>query len=785
VLDALGIRVLVTKDRTEEYRISGRLPDAEKTLREEILARQKVFGAQNLSLAKLISELVMVLKAQHRLSEADMRQREVVGILTNFFGDRHPSSLLAKVTLASILSDQGLLKDAEMLQRLVQPVLNDVLGPEHPDTITALQILATNLASQGKYKEAEQTLRAVVTSRDKVMAAMHPQTIRATMSLASVLRAQGMLSEASSLMDSIDEKIRNVLNDDKFTKANLFIGQTHLYKDLGLLSKATESAVAALETIENLNLPEDDELRLIALESMALIHGALWNLKEQEEILRRVLRAKSSLDRRNPWLLETKSLLAKNLLDQALLDEASAMAEDVLIALGSSVTFNTKNILACTDILATVLFFQGQRGEAEEVRRQLLSSCEMELGKTDSFTLAAAYSLGEFYSEQGAYDIAQTLYIPVLQRFRDLQQFGLEAIKVATLLAISYRQQGNFDEAVKICTEAIVWSTQAFGEDHIETLAVYDILGRTYLQKGATSDAEELYLTRLEKQSKGHKLEISVRNNMAELMRQQGQFDAAEELTRVALQLSVTRHGKMHPESINMAGQVVSAALNRDLTDQLEESALETIELKVKVFGITHPSTINTLSALAYAYAAHGRFADARVLYNRIEDSGGVRALENSNPDRFATFCGKLADLYFRESHFEQAQKLEEKSLAVRQRIYDSGHRATLVSMANLASTLSAQRKYEEAELYLRQIVTVHETTAATDPQSIFNLQKSKVSLAAVLFFQDKLVESADLYRAVLEAPQRIGISTAVLDIWRADFQKVLKKLPEQEFKNS
>lgn len=781
VLDTLGIGVVVSTDRTEEYQISGRLPEAQKALQNEISARQSAFGTRHPSLAKLMSDLVVILKARSLIWEAERLQRDIVDILTNSFGDRHPSALLANVTLAALLADEGWLQNAEELHHRVQPILNEVLGPEHPETITALQILATNLVSQGKFKEAERILREVASSRNKVLTTMHPQTIRAEISLVSVLRAQGLLNQASDLMSSVNEKIRNIISDDDLTKAHLLISQANVCKELGLLNEATENAVAALEAIEKLKLLEDDTLRLTALEVMASIHGTFWKLKEQEDILRQVLRAKSSLDRRNPWLLTTKSFLARNLLDQNLLDQAAAVAGEVLESLERSVAVDTENVLACTDVLAAALYLQGQREEAEEKRRHLLSSCEKEFGKTHPFTLDAAYSLGKFYAEQGAYDRAQTLYIPVLQHFRDLQQLGKDAVRVASLLAIAYREQSNYDEAENLCNEAIIWCRQALGEAHTETLGVYDILGKIYLQRGRLSDAENLYLTKLEKQSQGNELEIHVKNNMAELRRQQGQLEAADELMLDALKLAETRYGQMHPASINMAGNVLGASLSKHLTDQLEETALETIKHKEKIFGVTHPSTIKTVSDLAYAYGEHGRIRDSQRLYKRIEDTGGVEALRLSNPSRYAIFCGKLADLYFRESQFEKAQELEEKALAVREHIYGDSHRATLVSMANLASVLSARNKYREAEGYLRHIVAVRETTSHTDPQSIFNLLKSKVSLAAILFFQDKFEESAELYRDVLKASHTIRLSTAITDSWKADFEKVLEKLPEQE----
>jgi tetratricopeptide (TPR) repeat protein len=781
VLEVLGIGVVVSMDRIEEYQISGRLPEAQEALKNEISARQGAFGPEHRSLARLMMDMAMVLKARNQPKEAERIQKDVVDILTKSFGDRHPSALLAKVNLASTLADEGWLKRAEELQHYVQPILAEVLGPEHPETLTALQILATTLVSQGKYKEAEKTLRDVASSRTKILTKTHPQTIKVEISLVAVLRVQGLLNQASDLMNNIDEKIQNALANDQLTKASLFISQAELYNELGLLDKATEKSTAALQAIEKLDLAKDDSLRLNALEGIASIYRASWMLKEEEDILRKVLHIKSSLDESNPWLLSTKTLLAKNLLSQNLLDEASDIAKGVLNALETSAEVYTENYLACIDVLASSLFLQGKKDEAEEKRLHLLSSCEEDLGKSHPFTLGSACYLGEFYADHGAYDKAEELYIPVLQRFRALQQLGKDAVKVATLLAVAIREQGKYESAENLCEETITWCEEAFGEDHIETLQVYDILGRTYLMRDKRSDAEKLYVTKLEKQSQGTELEIYVKNNMAELKRQQGQFEAAEGLMLEALKLTETKHGKLHPTSVKMAGNLLGSSLGEHLTTELEEMALGTIVAKERLYGVTHPSTIKTMSDLAYAYGEHGRFEDARRLYKRIEDAGGLEALEQSNPSRYAIFCGKLADLYFREEQFETAQALEERALSVRKQIYGDSHRATLVSMANLASTLHAQKKYAEASVYLRRTVTVREETVKADPHSILFLLKSKSNLAANLFFQDQFEEAAELYRDILEISQIIGVDAAIMDVWRADFGKVLEKLPQQE----
>ncbi len=91
----------------------------------------------------------------------------------------------------------------------------------------------------------------------------------------------------------------------------------------------------------------------------------------------------------------------------------------------------------------------------------------------------------------------------MLQQFRDLQQFGKDAVKVAARLAVAKREQCKYQDAENLCNEAIMWCKEVYGEDHIETLSVCDVLGRTYLMDNRRTDAENLYFTKIEEQSQG------------------------------------------------------------------------------------------------------------------------------------------------------------------------------------------------------------------------------------------------------------------------------------------
>lgn len=776
VLNAFGIGVLVSANRVEEYQVSRRLPNAEKSLESEVEQRALQFGETHRCLAKLKSELAMVLKAENRFTDAERQQQEVVTILTQCFGGHHPSPLLARINLASTLADQGWFRKAGDIQRQVQPLLKEILGEEHPETITALQILATTLTNLGEYKEAETTLRHVVTTRSKVLTPAHPSTINAELSLVSVLRAQGSLNQAIELMKSIEEKLSSTLAGDKLTKAQLCISQASLYKEMGSLDRATSSTMTALAAIDALKLPEDNQVRLTALQTLATIYGAGQEFDKEESALRKVLNKFGSSIESTRDKSTTQCLLAQNLLSQSRLDEAFSMANDAMASLGNSVTEDPENYVACVQVVVTVLSRRGEHEEAFKLEKALFKSCRAEFGETNYLTLDVAHSLGASYSDQGHYDEAQQLYVQVLEHLRETSQLGKAAIQVGRLLAVAYREQGHFDDAERQCEEALGWARASVGEQHAETRTIYNVLAATYSQMGRYADAERLFTILTDSGDKSS-LDIYVKENLSRLRQMQGRLEESKALRIEALELIATIYGTSHPEYILMMGNILAESLSHaeSLTQELEKDVVDNIELKKKVLGVIHPSTIKSMTDLAEAYTENGRLEDAATLFEEIWECGGVESLQN--PQRYAILLAKRASLYFQTGHFEEAEELERKALTVRQQIFGDDHRAVLVSMSNLASTLSARGNHAEAEKYLRSVLTVRESSPVTGPQALFSQLKSRIALAAVLFFQKKLQESLRLYQAVVADAERARFPDEVIYAWKVDMERVLQDI--------
>jgi tetratricopeptide (TPR) repeat protein len=757
VRDALGIGVLVSTDRTQQYRVQGRILAAEQSISSEILAREAELGELHFSLSKLKSDLVQIYKAQSRSREAKQLQEEIVSICANKHGERHPSVLAAKATLAAIFADEGLLLQAEKSQRELQPLFEEVLGKEHPETVIALQGWGATLHNQARYREAADVFRKVRAVRANTLTDDHPLTIRADICLAAALHGQGLLQEADQLMSRIASSSAH--SGDAVIEAHVHMSLANLYRDQSRLQEAEEAANRAIKILRR-KVSQDDPIRLDAEEVLAVIYGQKRDFAKQETLLRSILQAKAVLNQATPYVSTTRTFLASNLLKQGRIEDSVTEAQGVLDALNGSVALDAENYLACIQILATAASRRGKVTEAEKLRSDLLATCLQNLRPKDPNTLHARSFLADHYAEQGRFDEAVGLQKDNLQTLEEDGECGKFAAQAARELALSSRELSRFQEAIELCEKAILWSRKGVGDEHNDTVAIYNILAGTYLQRGSLADADALYQSKVVPHVAGTDLEMYVLESMAELRRAQGRIPESTNLSKQALDLTLQRLGEMHPTSIKMAGNVLGFRLTQEpLTPELEQEVLVNIERKSELLGFHHFSTIKTQSDLAYAYGEMGRKTEAEALYNTIE-AGDGQGVNLENVLRYATYLAKRADLSYRSEDFGRAQLLEEQALRLRQGLLPPEHSAVLVSMMNLAATLNAQRKYDEAEPLIHHVVSLRETHVGLDAPPTL---AAKNDLAAVLYFKGKLADSEALWWVVVEATRRTNLSSALL----------------------
>ncbi len=135
----------------------------------------------------------------------------------------------------------------------------------------------------------------------------------------------------------------------------------------------------------------------------------------------------------------------------------------------------------------------------------------------------------------------------------------------------------------------------------------------------------------------------------------------------------------------------------------------------------------------------------------------------------------RLAESYYEQGDYNQAQSLYERILLLKQNQLGSKHEALGADLTNLAGVLCVQGKFAEAEPYVKRIATIIE---ATEPVDTLRLAGCLNTLASVLFQQGKYPECEPLLEKSLRlrreklGPEHVDIADTL-----RDYAKLLRKL--------
>ena len=757
VRNSLSLGPLVTTNRIEQYRKERRLMEAEESLSLELDARKLAFGESDKSLLQLRIDLAQIYVTQARFKQAEALQQDIIWTCKETLQKRHPLTLSSISSLATTLALQGRLLEAEVLQRKLQIAHIEVLGQVHPDTITVSQNLARTLTDLGRHEEAANLLQQVSEARTETLGEYHPLTIRAELCLASSIQHIGLLQKASDMMAFVATKTSKV--EDPVIKAYTRMCQANMFRDLGLLEDAEDTARSAIKVFKR-KFAEDDSMKLEAEEVLATICGYKKDFKEEEKILRSVLKFRAPLDKRDHSILtlRTKQMLASNLLKQGELRDASVKAEEVVKASGNSPLIDPPTFLECIDVIASGLVLDAKRDQAEALRESTLEPCRLSLGEEHPFTIVAKARLAEFFSEQGSFHKAVKLHKEILEARCAKGPLGLAAITAAREFAWTLVDHGQFTQAANLCNNALAWCGSSIGPHHLETLRVTVVLASVYVGTRDYPKARELFDTKLTKAVTGQDMEIQAITIYTMLCTGEGKYKESIEMEQRAIYLALDRLGPQHPVTLKMRGNALGTRLQGVLTRELEIEVLEILQLKKNFLGPYHLSTIKTMADLAYAYGRHERLEDAKQLYRDIEENGGSTSLESLLGH--AAVCVRHADLHFRQERYQDSQKLEEEALEIRRRVLPEEHETVHLSMMNLASVLNAQGKYGEAEQYIKAVLEVRERRLGPDAPLTL---RAKNDLAAVLYGQGNLEGSEELFTDVVEASERMNESPEII----------------------
>ncbi len=278
-------------------------------------------------------------------------------------------------------------------------------------------------------------------------------------------------------------------------------------------------------------------------------------------------------------------------------------------------------------------------------------------------------------------------------------------------------EQGRFADAERLYRASIAMARQVFAGDHPRVSATLQNLGDLYISQGYPRQAEDFYRQALDIRrrllSPGHPDTAATLNNLARSLAAQGRLAEAEATFTGALQESRASLGEAHPQVAIILNNLADVRQSRGDPAGAEELYRRAIELTRRRLGPRHSDLAPALHNLASLQQERGDLAAAEASFRQalaiMEETSGRDHL------RSAMTRLSLALLLVQKGDAVNAEGMARRSLTVLAAKLSPGDVWVVAAQRTVGRSLAAQRRYAEAEPFLRALVPADSGQAAAE----------------------------------------------------------------------
>jgi serine/threonine protein kinase/Flp pilus assembly protein TadD len=411
--------------------------------------------------------------------------------------------------------------------------------------------------------------------------------------------------------------------------------------------------------------------------------------------------------------------------------------------------------------------------QALEIRRRLL-------GDDHPDALSSEYQFAEVLSLSGRLRDAQAHATRVLEaRRRVLGPDHVETLRTLGFYATGLMQQYKVPEAAAVFRELVERARRTLGEDHELTLRAESRLGSALAELGRLDEAEHLlrhaFVRSREVLGEDHGATITAVTEYAELVVKRGNHAEAERLLRETLDRERRLSGDDYPATyayLHSLGKVVFAqgrlAEAEDLLSQAWKGLRATI-------GADHIETIATAQDLGELLYDQGKFEAAEPCFREV--LANVNGFGEDHPLALGGLGALSAVLYFQGRYIDSEPFTRE--LVARLRRAEPPQDAHLArSLAELGENLVAQSRFEEAELAVRECITIRERIFGRIHPEMYRLHGARTLLGETISSQGRFAEAEPLlldgYQKLKDDP-RVPPPNPRRDRKRAALERLVK----------
>jgi serine/threonine protein kinase/Tfp pilus assembly protein PilF len=228
------------------------------------------------------------------------------------------------------------------------------------------------------------------------------------------------------------------------------------------------------------------------------------------------------------------------------------------------------------------------------------------------------------------------------------------------------------------------------------------VLGKTYADLGQSTNALEMTkeALRLRRQALGptNSAVAEALNNLGAIRYDLGDYAGAEDAARQALAIRMRLFG---PNNTNVAlslNNLGYALATQNKLAEAEETTQQALDIRKRLLPAGHPDISMTLVNLAGIQYERARFSQVEENFHEAAQSFE----KAGNGVAVGVVQANLGTVYARRGDLEAAEKIHEKTLALRTNLFKGDHPHLEISLTQLALVLIARGKLDDAENRLK-----------------------------------------------------------------------------------
>jgi serine/threonine protein kinase/tetratricopeptide (TPR) repeat protein len=185
-----------------------------------------------------------------------------------------------------------------------------------------------------------------------------------------------------------------------------------------------------------------------------------------------------------------------------------------------------------------------------------------------------------------------------------------------------------------------------------------------------------------------------------------GRLDRADTLLRASLEARRTLYGADHPDVARSLIALARLRVEQARMPEAERLVRDGLAMSRRLRPPDHPDVADATTALGRVLEARGTFAQAIPV---LEEAVRLQATRGSRTPDLAKAIVALADNHFYAGHFDVADSLYRRSLAISQALHGEKHPLIGDSYISLGAVQLEKGNYAEAEKYDRSGLAIME----------------------------------------------------------------------------